>query len=483
MKPSKLNIKWKIFVVLISFICVILALLWTVQLGFVDGLSRVITISQLRRTADSVALNIDNENVAKLADSLSYRNNVSIAVINKDGGIIIKTETRASLISQLSESELKAKYDKAKASGGSSLEREELTIEDLEGMGFIGSYAERSGKPTDCHIYTLLTEGASGEISAVIVEATNLPVSIINFSMILQLVLVSVVIFAATFLLAFFMSRFIAKPIVSLNLSAKELAKGKSGVKFAGGGYKEIEELRDSLNIASKELSEVDRYRRELIANVSHDLKTPLTLISGYAEMMRDLPCESTAENIQVVIDETQRLTGLVNDMLDLSKLQGGGQKLKLEDFDLVELAGEIVSRYSKMLSAKGYKFEYQPAGEAIVFADKAKISQVLYNLISNAANYSGADKVIKIRLYRRGSNARIDVIDSGEGIDVTVLPYIWDRYYKSEKSHRRAEAGTGLGLSIVKSVMSLHPGGIYGVESSVGHGSRFYFELPLSVR
>lgn len=456
-----------------------LAFLWAVQLGFVNSLSRFITIYQLRRTADSVVRNIDNDDVDKLAVSLSYRNNISIMVIDKDGQIIIKTETRASLISQLSETELIEKYKQAETAGGSLLEQQNLPLENLEEYNFAGKYANAQDT-TECNIFTTIVPTQYNGHLAIIVEATSLPVSVINSTMLVQLVIISAVILASTLLLAYMMSRIIARPIVSLSLSAKELARGKHNVSFEAMGYKEIEELQNSLNTASKELSAVDRYRRELIANVSHDLKTPLTLIKGYTEMMRDFPTESTPANIQVVIDETERLSNLVNDMLDLSKLQDGGFAIRPESFDLVELVQEVAGRYSKMLEAKGYTIELQHEPTAIVWADKAKITQVLYNLISNAVTYSGADKLIKIREYRHHNNARIDIIDNGEGIDVSALPYIWDRYYKSEKSHKRAQTGTGLGLSIVKSVIARHPGGVYGVESSVGNGSKFYFELPL---
>jgi len=464
---------------LVGFIAATLALLWGIQLGFVNSLSRVITISELHKTADAVGENIDNENLGVLADALSYRDNVSVMVIDAAGAITVQTETRASIISQLSADELAEKFTNAQNEDGVCLEKQTHTLESLEGLGFDEKYDDVSGE-TECHIYTKLFTSSTGVQYAVLVEATSLPVSIISFTMVLQLLAITVIVVAATFLLAFLMSRAIAKPIVSLNISAKELAKGKSDVAFSGGGYKEIEELRDSLNVASKELSAVEHYRKELISNVSHDLKTPLTLIKGYAELMQEIPSEATSENIQVIIDETARLSGLVNDMLDLSKLQEGGTRLKLEGFDLVALIDEITLRYSRMLEAKGYQFEFERGAPAVVYGDRAKIAQVIYNLISNAVNYCGADKRIKIREFRKNNNARFEVIDNGEGIDVSVLPYIWDRYYKSEKSHKRAEAGTGLGLSIVKSVMSLHPGGIYGVESSVGRGSKFYFELPL---
>jgi signal transduction histidine kinase len=464
---------------LVGLIAGTLALLWGIQLGFISSVSRIATISCLHKTADALGENIDHENLIVLANALSYRENVSVLIVDTEGNIFLKTETRASIISTFSASELAERFSKAKDEGGVYLEKQSHTLENLEGMGFTGKYANITDE-TECHIYTKLYTSASGQQYAIIVEATGMPVSTIHFTMVVQLLFISVIVIAATFFLAFLMSRAIAKPIVSLNLSAKNLAKGKSDVVFTGGGYKEIEELRDSLNIASKELSAVDHYRKELIANVSHDLKTPLTLIKGYAELMREIPSEATPDNIQVIIDETTRLTGLVNDMLDISKLQEGGSRLNLEEFDLVALAEEIVNRYSRMLEAKGYHFDFEHEPSAYAFGDRAKIAQVIYNLISNAVNYCGADKLVKVRVFHKNNNVRLEVIDNGEGIDVSILPYIWDRYYKSEKSHRRAEAGTGLGLSIVKSVMSLHPGGIYGVESSVGRGSKFYFQLPL---
>ena len=114
-----------------------------------------------------------------------------------------------------------------------------------------------------------------------------------------------------------------------------------------------------------------------------------------------------------------------------------------------------------------------------MVYADEQRITQVIYNLINNAVNYAGDDKLVIIKQYTRGSNVRIEVTDHGDGVDVSILPHIWDRYFKSDKSHKRATVGTGLGLSIVKSVMEKHPGGVYGVISEKGKGSTFYIELP----
>ena len=232
----------------------------------------------------------------------------------------------------------------------------------------------------------------------------------------------------------------------------------------------------DSLNVAAVELSKVETLRRDLIANVSHDLRTPLTMITGYAEVMRDLPGENTPENVQIIIDEATRLTTLVNDLLDLSKLQSGTVTLAPTSFSLTECIRTILHRYDKLID---YQFDFQYDRDVEVIADELKITQVVYNLINNAVTYTGEDKKITLRQLVMEDRVRIEVSDTGEGIPEDKLQDIWERYDKVDKEHKRAQVGTGLGLSIVKTVIDLH-GGTYGVQSALGQGSTFWFELPL---
>jgi signal transduction histidine kinase len=199
-------------------------------------------------------------------------------------------------------------------------------------------------------------------------------------------------------------------------------------------------------------------------------------MISGYAEVMRDLPGENTPENVQVIIDESNRLTGLVNDMLDLSKLQAGAQLISPEVYSLTEEIRAVLSRYDKLAD---YTFRFWCDREVHVYADRLKLSQVLYNLVNNAINYTGTDKTVYLRQLVRGDSVRVEITDTGEGIPADKLPYIWERYYKVDKAHRRAQVGTGLGLSIVKKILDMH-GGRYGVQSEEGAGSTFWFELSV---
>lgn len=294
-----------------------------------------------------------------------------------------------------------------------------------------------------------------------------------------QFVWIAMILVALALLMAIVFSRSIVSPIVRMNQSAKLLAKGNYDVQFEGEGYRETRELAETLNYAAHELSQNDRLQKELIANVSHDLRTPLTMIKGYGEIMRDIPGENTSENMQTIIDETERLSELVNALLDISRLQADATELQKEPFDLTEQVQRSVERYDKLRSQDGYTVQFEHDGHVCVNADKTMILQVLYNLINNGINYAGEDKVVIVRQVCRADKVRVSVIDHGAGIAEDQIPLIWDRYYKVDRVHRRAVVGTGLGLSIVKTVLERH-GAAYGVESQIGQGATFWFELEI---
>ena len=173
--------------------------------------------------------------------------------------------------------------------------------------------------------------------------------------------------------------------------------------------------------------------------------------------MMRDIPDENTPENVQIIIDEANRLTELVNDMLDLSKLQSDIGRLTFSDFSLTQSIREILLRYKKLTEQDGYHIKFISGADAYVYADAVKISQVVYNLINNAIHYTGEDKSITVCQSVHDNVVRVEVIDTGSGIKEEEIPYIWERYYKANKSHKRAAVGTGLGLAIVKKILELH--------------------------
>ena len=287
-----------------------------------------------------------------------------------------------------------------------------------------------------------------------------------------------IVIFIIAEGLAVLVASRITAPINKIYKNLKQLTKGDYSVKFESTGYTEIDKLASSLTMAAQQLKETDDLKTELIANVSHDLKTPLTLIKSYAEMIRDLSGdnkEKRNEHLEVIISETTRLTTLVNDLVKLSKLQSQKQEMVFTEFNLSKTAENALKNFEVL---KDYDIRKDIEPDVIVVADEEKIFQVLSNLIGNAVNYTGDDKYVKLSLHRiEGNRVRVDVYDHGAGIPEDETEKIWDRYYRSKKNHKREVAGTGLGLSIVKSILLAH-NSEYGVNSVLGKGSDFYFIL-----
>ena len=229
-----------------------------------------------------------------------------------------------------------------------------------------------------------------------------------------------------------------------------------------------------------KEINKTDELRRDLLANVSHDLKTPLTMIKAYAEMIRDINKndeEKRKENLNIIIDETDRLNILVNDILSLSKLEANQETLELTEFDLVDLINNIIKKYNIIKETENYKFILKMPKKAIVLGDTNKISQVIYNLVNNAINYTGDDLSVTIEVIEKKKSYLVNIVDTGKGIKESDLNLIWNKYYKNEKNHKRNKVGTGVGLSIVKNILDRHKFK-YGVKSKKGIGTTFYFEI-----
>ena len=272
----------------------------------------------------------------------------------------------------------------------------------------------------------------------------------------------------------------ISKPIEQITAKSKQLANGDYNVVFDKNGILEIDELADTLNYLESEVSKTDEYRRDLMANVSHDLKTPLTMIKAYAEMIRDISYkdkEKMDKHLEVIISETDRLNILVGDILTLSKLQANADILNIDTFDLCGEVKEILKKYEIMKETENYNFIVNMPEKALIRADKNKINQVIYNLINNAMNYTGDDKNVWINIIENKKDYLVEIKDSGKGIDKEHLEHIWERYYKHEKNHQRNVIGTGLGLSIVKNILESHDFE-YGVKSVKNKGTTFYFKV-----
>ena len=295
-----------------------------------------------------------------------------------------------------------------------------------------------------------------------------------------QLTYITLIALLLALSMAIYLSIRISRPIQDITDSAAKMGAGDYGVQFHGGHYTEIDELADTLTQASRELEKTDMYQKDLIANVSHDLKTPLTMIKSYAEMIRDLSGDDPAkrdQHLNVIMEEADRLNILVNDMLTMSKMQQRVIELDKTVFNITATLITLLTSYEILSEQEGYKFIFNNPGPLLIEGDEARIQQVLSNLINNAVKYCGEDKEVIIVLKKSGRRIRCEVTDHGQGIAPDELSHVWEKYYKSSTHHVRPTEGSGLGLSIVKEILTLHKAK-YGVTSKVGKGSTFWFEV-----
>ncbi len=516
MKHEKISIKWKIFLFLLVFMAILLAALWLLEVSYLDSFYKFVRKRTAKSVKEEVVRLLTSESergeIEEQLDLAAARNNLAIYVADTDGNVRYNAEYIAtSRLNTIPKQDLDTYYRLAEENGGSVEIRfrgsrrafheppfrkgaapEEEPPEDSlppeQGDAPEGGLPPGEGAPIFVQNHGLDRAESVIDVTLLEIEGEEIifllncmltPVGATASTLQIELAFISVLMLLLSVLLAFLISRQISKSMIRVSNSAKELAKGRYDVVFDGRDYKEIATLSDTLSYMAAELGKTERFRQELLANVSHDLRTPLTMITAYAEAMRDLPGENTPENIQVIIEEAMRLTNLVNDMLDLSRLQAGVLKLSCEQYNLTKGICDVLKRYNKLVEQDGYRIRFLYEEEAFIQADVFKIEQVIYNLIGNAVHYTGEDKTVTVRqsCSKDKTRVRISVSDSGEGIDEEELPYIWERYYKAEKGHKRARQGTGLGLAIVRHILELH-GASYGVDSKKNTGSTFWFEL-----
>ncbi|MEE0685785.1 MAG: ATP-binding protein [Lachnospiraceae bacterium] len=488
----KLSIKWKIFIYMLGFTAVLLGLLWLFQTVYLDEFYKNIKTNELEDACESVVAVLDDVNANEAIEAIGASYDVCVRVTDAYGNDIYESEQNMQCnVHKLRRDQLLRLITEARANGGSyqaKVENEvpdffkynDKGITDMENLLGKDMFANMPRMTEMESIISVeIVRSLSGQELVVMVNTIITPVDATVHTLRIQLIYISIIMVVLSLIIAIVISIRISKPIIKINESAKKLGKGEYDVRFEGDSYREIAQLSETLNQAAVELAKAEGLQRELIANVSHDLRTPLTMITAYSEIMRDLPGENSPENVQVIIDEAKRLTSLVNDLLDVSKLQAGVMELNLKEYDLTASIESVLTRYSKFLEQNGYTVDFEYDRNILVVADEDKMYQVIYNLVNNAINYTGEDKKIIVRQRVAGSIARIEVIDTGEGIAPEELTNVWERYYKVDKNHKRAVMGTGLGLSIVKNVLKLHDLS-YGVNSEVGKGTCFWFEISL---
>ncbi|MDD3920316.1 MAG: HAMP domain-containing sensor histidine kinase [Eubacteriales bacterium] len=484
---NKLGIRGRVFLYFLAFTAGLLVLLWVFQIALLPDFYKLQKTNMLTTTIDTLAKNIDNDDLQLLADRIAETNDVCVLIIDDQAEKLISSEiTGDCVINRMTNYDLTRYISLAQDSGSTIYRIFNMNVQhqsEYNENHFSGPVPRSEDDLSRSMVAVREVQTSSGESRYVFLNALITPVDATVQTLRSQFWFIAMFMVVLSFLLSLVLSRRIALPIVDTNEAAVGLSEGNFKPAITSVSYREIEQLNATLTQAAKDLRRVEEMQRELIANISHDLRTPLTLIEGYAEAMRDLPGENTPENMQVIIEETRRLSSLVNAILEYSAGKRGMISLEMEDFNLTASIRHIMNRYQKMTGVDGYTIRLEADKAVWVHADEMQIGQVVYNLINNALTYTGEDKLVTVRQIVLGSQVRVEVSDTGEGIPQEDLPYIWARYYRGQKPHKRATVGTGLGLSIVQGILDTHHLQ-YGVTSQTGVGTTFWFELPVqSVR
>lgn len=459
MKNRVNSIGVKTLFYLIMFSVFILLVLWGTQLLLSNFLYEKYQINDIEKIADVIS-DTDDEDLHDYLSEVVYNNAVCIEYIDQFGRTTLYNDASTGCLLG-KDNKVLLNYKKELKNSGDEIKAIKLVNPDYDSSALLyGVEVDNNGY---VFLYTMLAN---------VNKNYNLVKS--------QLIYITILVILLAVVISLYLAKLFSEPIVKITEKSKELARGNFNVEFETNDIREINELSESLNYMKNEISKTDQYRRDLMANVSHDLKTPLTMIKAYAEMVRDITYKDKKkreENLNVIIEETDRLNMLVGDILALSKLQANSDVLDIEVFDLKREIDSILRRYDYLKETEGYIIDFEAPEEVMIEADKNKLNQVIYNLVNNALNYTGKDKKVTIKISEDKKEYLVEIIDSGKGIDKKDIDYIWDKYYKNEKNHKRNVVGTGLGLSIVKEILVKHNFN-YGVKSEKNKGTTFYFKV-----
>lgn len=307
-----------------------------------------------------------------------------------------------------------------------------------------------------------------------------------NISEVIRITINGVIISCiAAFIMISFSSRSITRPLRQMNDAAKVIASGDFEKRIEVKSLDEIGQLAESFNNMAASLNMQEKSRREFVANISHDLRSPLTSIIGFLEAMKDgtIPKERNDYYVDIVLSECKRLAKIANDLLDISKIELTGKlELLREEFELNELIRDTLIQFENRIKTKNIKAEISFAAEAtMVFGDFEKIQRVVYNLLDNAVKFTPEGGRIHVETTTKDRKVSVSIRDSGRGLKEEEKQHIFERFYKADSSRGIDKSGTGLGLAIVREFIKAHGEKVY-VESSPGLGCNFVFTLSLAV-
>ncbi|WMJ22296.1 HAMP domain-containing sensor histidine kinase [Paludicola sp. MB14-C6] len=467
-KKKRISIRNKIWLAIMSTVFVIIGGLWLLQVVFLEDYYLKIKKNDIVNNTQAIVKAINYKGLYNAGDDI-YRigsaNTLCIDISQPTGEPIVGYEGLGENCVLHANGLNKLKVLKeANANKGTTV------------------LADITHPKYDTRFYScaITMDAKDGNQYTVMVTATLAPVKEAAVIIKNQLIWVSILLVLVATAIAFILARSLTKPIQKLSKAAREIAYGNWNADCTVPSNDELGDLSQNFSYMQKEFAKVNILQKELVANISHDIRTPLTMIKGYAEAIKDITGdnkEMREHQLDIIVDETNRLNTLVNDVMDLSLMQAGQTPMNIEPFNIAKTITDILGRFELLEQTKGFEFTYIGNEIAMANGDEVRIEQVLYNLINNAVNHIGEQKQIKVSVIEQEKVYRVEVSDTGTGIAQEDLPLIWDRYYKPYKNGERKTVGTGLGLSIVKAILVNH-GSQFGVYSTIGVGSTFWFTL-----
>ncbi len=412
----------------------------------------------------SSEVSIDDNKLPSYVDHFSdFSDDLNIIVFNAEGDPIVSEENMLSKI----------------FSGDRGAEIFQMLgkSDKLSGRG------DLNGILSDSYLYycvPILSENGQKNVGMVFTCSSTSGVNTVIVSTIKTMVMASLWVFLAALIAVYFITERIIGPLKEMSRAAKCYASGKFDVRIAVRGDDEVAELATAFNHMAADLESLESMRSSFLASVSHDLKTPMTVISGFIDgiISGAIPPEQQNEYLERIKNEVLRLSRLVRQLLDLSRLQAGDRKYEFTTFDICELARQIVLSFEQKIDEKELDVEFECEADRMrVYADKDSIHQILYNICDNAVKFSRPKGKYRVEIRSEKKKVLVSVYNEGEGIAKDDLPFVFERFYKTDKSRGLDKTGVGLGLYIAKTIIEAH-GETIKADSVAGEWCRFEFTL-----
>ncbi len=462
---KKFSITFKTIIALVAFALFVLGLIYVFQTFYLEDFYIKNKVKLLENTTNEIAVQIESDELDTMVETYSLSNEVCVRIVSDEVSIMGNVRNGMCALNRLDDNMIVQLKNEVDSEGGEKL---------INNYKFM---MPESKEPMDIFIYGKTVSVNASDV-LILVSTMVTPLNATVGTLQAQYMFIATIVIIATIVLGIVFSKVVFRPVKEISSKVKDLPQGNYSGEIIKTSTREFRELNENLKEANEQIKKADRLKKELLANVSHDLRTPLTMIVGYGEMIRDIETENTKENINVIIDEAKRLSTLVNDLIDLSKMEADEISLNKEQVNVNDMLKSVYNQYKKYCDQKDVEFVLDLKDDFKAEMDEKRITQVIYNFINNALNYNDkSEKKIVLGTEKLEKIYRIYVYDNGSGIKEEDKEQIWERYYKVDKEHKRFQVGSGIGLAISKDILVKH-GFSYGVESEPGEYSKFYFEI-----